>query len=81
MILMQGAIFIKIPFNNEQNQSLNGSRVEIGILTPTNGMMKPIKFGSSKSLSGSWTEIWKSAYRERLFLEMALVLQVNINEN
>ena len=69
------------PYFNEQNQCCNGPRVKISIPTPTNGMMNPLKVGFPKSLSGSWTEIWKSAYRERLFSEMGLVLQVNIDEN
>ena len=67
------------PYFNEQNQCCNGSRVKISIPTPTNGMMNPIKVSFPKSLSGSWTKIWKSAYRERLFSEMGLVLEVNVN--
>ena len=53
----------------------------LSVCTPTNGMVKPIKIDSPTSLGPSCVEIWPRARRDRLFLEIALVLKVNIDEN
>ena len=64
-----------------QNQGKKHPRDIVSASTPTNGMMKPKKIGFPESLGPSYTKLQLRACRKRLFLEIAQVPQVNIDEN